>query len=196
MIVTLHQQYLCHDCGVGCRQKIALVRLWYLCNAQRATADYLSLRCCTACCYSLLECQHRGVTVEPAGVFATGAASMPCTAAASRGPCCCQGCKFSCKCLNAICAGLLTGGDTYAYQVAPPEKVASAAKWKAVAENHGVSLPAVAIAFAALPVRTKKPPARARMGPSIALVLPHGCAALASHDIRIASERSCSGWPP
>ena len=37
------------------------------------------------------------------------------------------------------------------YGVAPPEIVGKVRKWEALASSHGVSLPAVAMAFAALP---------------------------------------------
>eukprot|EP01045_Picozoa_sp_COSAG04_P008744 COSAG04_NODE_491_length_13463_cov_5.877432_15_plen_81_part_00 len=44
-----------------------------------------------------------------------------------------------------------TGGDTYAYQPAEESMVAKARAWGELAEAHGVSLPAVALAFCALP---------------------------------------------
>ena len=47
--------------------------------------------------------------------------------------------------------GLLVGGDTYAYQLAPPDMVEKAQKWGALCERHNVSLPATAVAFAAMP---------------------------------------------
>ena len=43
------------------------------------------------------------------------------------------------------------GGDLYAYRKARPELVERAERWRALAAKHGHSLPAVAIAFAALP---------------------------------------------
>ena len=52
---------------------------------------------------------------------------------------------------GVFCSGLLVGGDTYAYQKAPQHLVEQAKRWRALAEKHGRSLPAVAIAFAALP---------------------------------------------
>lgn len=52
---------------------------------------------------------------------------------------------------GVFASGLLVGGTTYAYKTAPPEMVEKAARWRTLAEAHGVSLPAVAIAFAALP---------------------------------------------
>jgi D-threo-aldose 1-dehydrogenase len=48
-------------------------------------------------------------------------------------------------------ARLLVGGTTYAYQIAPEEMVNKARRWGELAEAHGVSLPAVALAFCALP---------------------------------------------
>lgn len=48
-------------------------------------------------------------------------------------------------------SGLLVGGTTYAYLTAPKEMVDKTARWRKLAEKHCVSLPAVAIAFAALP---------------------------------------------
>ena len=65
-----------------------------------------------------VECEHRGIQVHVAGVFASG---------------------------------LLVGGSSYAYKQAPDEKHELAARWRALAAEHGVSLPAVAIAFAAMP---------------------------------------------
>ena len=47
--------------------------------------------------------------------------------------------------------GLLVGGDTYAYQVAPAEMITKARRWGELATAHGFSLPAVALAFCALP---------------------------------------------
>ena len=52
---------------------------------------------------------------------------------------------------GVFCSGLLVGGDTYAYKKAPAEMVQRAQAWRALAAKHGCSLPAVAIAFAALP---------------------------------------------
>jgi len=48
-------------------------------------------------------------------------------------------------------SGVLVGVDRYAYKTAPSEMTAKAERWRALAETHGVSLPAVAMAFAALP---------------------------------------------
>merc|ERR1719223_2194099 len=44
---------------------------------------------------------------------------------------------------GVFASGLLVGGPTYAYQTAPEDKVAKADKWRALADRHGVSLPAV-----------------------------------------------------
>jgi len=52
---------------------------------------------------------------------------------------------------GVFASGLLVGGSTYAYQQAPPAKVELAKQWAALAAEHSLSLPAVAIAFAALP---------------------------------------------
>lgn len=46
---------------------------------------------------------------------------------------------------------LVAAGGTYAYMEAPPHLVERTAQWRQLAEKHGFSLPAVAIAFAALP---------------------------------------------
>jgi len=48
-------------------------------------------------------------------------------------------------------SGLLVGVDRYAYKAAPTEAVARANRWRALATRHSSSLPAVALAFAALP---------------------------------------------
>jgi len=48
-------------------------------------------------------------------------------------------------------SGLLVGGDTYAYCKAPQHAVERTSQWAALASKYGLSLPAVAIAFAALP---------------------------------------------
>lgn len=52
---------------------------------------------------------------------------------------------------GVFASGLLVGGDTYAYKEAPTAKRELAADWATLAAEHGLSLPAVAIAFAALP---------------------------------------------
>lgn len=53
---------------------------------------------------------------------------------------------------GVFASGLLVSTDgTYAYKKAPADKVAAAEAWRSLAEKHGFSLPAVAIAFAALP---------------------------------------------
>ena len=46
---------------------------------------------------------------------------------------------------------MLVGGVTYQYSKAPSEVVAKVSRWTALAEKHGCTLPAVAMAFAALP---------------------------------------------
>merc|ERR1711862_916062 len=48
-------------------------------------------------------------------------------------------------------SGLLVGADRYAYKAAPPEMKAKAERWRKLAETYGCSLPAVAMAFGALP---------------------------------------------
>ena len=67
------------------------------------------------------ECEKHGIAVHVAGVFASGL--------------------------------LVSQGEdaTYAYQKAPPAMVEKAQRWGTLATAHGVSLPAVAVAFAALP---------------------------------------------
>lgn len=72
-------------------------------------------------------------------------AGMPCYAA-------CEAAGVKVHVAGVFCSGLLVGGDTYAYKKAPPEMVERAQAWRALAAKHGCSLPAVAIAFAALPV--------------------------------------------
>lgn len=48
-------------------------------------------------------------------------------------------------------SGLLVGGTTFAYQEADSEQKKAAQRWRELASQHGLSLPAVAIAFAYLP---------------------------------------------
>lgn len=69
-----------------------------------------------------LECQKQNIEVHVAGVFCSG-----------------------------LLAASKPGGGTYAYKTAPSEIVAKAERWRELAAKHGCSLPAVAIAFAALP---------------------------------------------
>lgn len=52
---------------------------------------------------------------------------------------------------GVFASGLLVGVDRYAYKAAPAEMMAKVDRWRALALKHGVSLPAVAVAFAALP---------------------------------------------
>mmetsp|Transcript_45949 Transcript_45949/g.144500 ORF Transcript_45949/g.144500 Transcript_45949/m.144500 type:complete len:474 (-) Transcript_45949:328-1749(-) len=52
---------------------------------------------------------------------------------------------------GVFASGLLVGGDTFAYKAAPPEVVDRARRWGELAAAHGHDLPAVAVAFAALP---------------------------------------------
>eukprot|EP00933_Yihiella_yeosuensis_P026794 TRINITY_DN20820_c0_g1_i1.p1 TRINITY_DN20820_c0_g1~~TRINITY_DN20820_c0_g1_i1.p1 ORF type:complete len:372 (-),score=76.94 TRINITY_DN20820_c0_g1_i1:104-1219(-) len=53
---------------------------------------------------------------------------------------------------GVFASGLLVqSGGTYAYREAPVDMVEKAEKWRALASKHKSSLPAVAIAFAALP---------------------------------------------
>lgn len=53
-------------------------------------------------------------------------------------------------------SGLLVGGDRYKYQPAPSGILVRRAKWQALAQSHGVPLPAVAIAFALAPAVVEK----------------------------------------
>lgn len=53
---------------------------------------------------------------------------------------------------GTFASGLLVGVDRFAYMSAPEEMKEKAQRWRELAERHGVSLPAVAVAFAALPV--------------------------------------------
>jgi len=48
-------------------------------------------------------------------------------------------------------SGILAGGKTYAYQPATDDAIQRTSRWHELAQRHSVSLPAVAIAFAALP---------------------------------------------
>merc|ERR1719329_1174086 len=52
---------------------------------------------------------------------------------------------------GTFASGLLVGVDRFAYMSAPEEMKEKAQRWRELAERHGVSLPAVAVAFAALP---------------------------------------------
>jgi len=52
---------------------------------------------------------------------------------------------------GVFASGLLVGVNRYAYKEAPPEMKAKCERWQALADKHGVSLPAVAMAFATLP---------------------------------------------
>jgi D-threo-aldose 1-dehydrogenase len=52
---------------------------------------------------------------------------------------------------GVFASGLLVGGETYAYKQAPPEMSARCRRWALLAEEFGHTLPAVAIAFAAMP---------------------------------------------
>eukprot|EP00928_Gymnodinium_smaydae_P042933 TRINITY_DN28866_c0_g1_i1.p1 TRINITY_DN28866_c0_g1~~TRINITY_DN28866_c0_g1_i1.p1 ORF type:complete len:370 (+),score=80.92 TRINITY_DN28866_c0_g1_i1:52-1161(+) len=52
---------------------------------------------------------------------------------------------------GVFASGLLVGGSTYAYVAAPQDMIEKRERWRSLAQKHGVSLPAVAIAFAALP---------------------------------------------
>lgn len=53
---------------------------------------------------------------------------------------------------GVFASGLLVKeGGTYAYQAASAEQIACAGRWRLLGKRHGCSLPAVAIAFAALP---------------------------------------------
>jgi len=48
-------------------------------------------------------------------------------------------------------SGLLVGGDTFAYKPPAPERLELLERWRGLADSFGVRLPAVAVAFAALP---------------------------------------------
>ena len=50
----------------------------------------------------------------------------------------------------------IAGGFSYVYQQAPPEMVAETEQWAALCERYSLKLPAVAMAFSALPVCVKK----------------------------------------
>jgi D-threo-aldose 1-dehydrogenase len=76
---------------------------------------------------SLLECQRLGVRVAVAAIFATGLLT------------------------DKPNVDPKVGRPTYAYQAAPDEVLERAERWRTLAAEHGVSLPAVAIAFAYLP---------------------------------------------
>jgi len=63
----------------------------------------------------------------------------------------CQNQGIAVQVAGVFCSGLLVGGDTYSYIKAPLEMVEKAQRWSDLSSKHGVSLPAVAIAFASLP---------------------------------------------
>ena len=52
---------------------------------------------------------------------------------------------------GSLASGLLAGGFTYAYNLAPPEMVALRDRWAALASKHDIELPIVAFAFAFAP---------------------------------------------
>lgn len=64
----------------------------------------------------------------------------------------CQRRKIEVHIAGVFASGLLVGVDRYAYKAAPAEMLAKADRWRKLAAKHGCSLPAVAMAFAALPV--------------------------------------------
>ena len=53
-------------------------------------------------------------------------------------------------------SGLLVGGSHYKYAPASPEMIGRRERWRALAEQHGVSLPAAALAFALAPAVIEK----------------------------------------
>ena len=57
---------------------------------------------------------------------------------------------------GTFATGLLAGGFSYVYQEAPPEMVAKTAKWEQLCHRYNLPLPAVAMAFSALPTCVKK----------------------------------------
>ena len=64
----------------------------------------------------------------------------------------CQRLRVEVHVAGVFASGLLVReGGTYAYQSASAEHVERAARWRRLGERHGCSLPALAIAFAALP---------------------------------------------
>merc|ERR1719329_367778 len=63
----------------------------------------------------------------------------------------CQRFGIGAQIAGTFASGLLVGVDRFAYLSAPEEMKEKAQRWRALAEKHGVSLPAVAVAFAALP---------------------------------------------
>lgn len=68
-------------------------------------------------------------------------------------PCLLECQRFGIRALVAgtFASGLLVGVDRYAYNPAPEPMKEKARRWKDLAEKHGTTLPAVAVAFAALP---------------------------------------------
>jgi D-threo-aldose 1-dehydrogenase len=64
---------------------------------------------------------------------------------------CCQKRGVGAAVAGVFSTGLLVGVEQYAYQVAPPDLVARAKEWGALAEAYGMTLPEVALAFAFLP---------------------------------------------
>ena len=59
---------------------------------------------------------------------------------------------------GVFASGLLVGGDTYAYQKAPPHLVERAQRWGALAARHGYSLPSVTAASSNPPSLSHTPP--------------------------------------
>lgn len=68
----------------------------------------------------------------------------------------CQGHGIAVAVAGIYATGLLVGGTTFAYQEADAAKVAAVESWRALAAEYGVSLPALAIAFAFVPVVVSK----------------------------------------
>jgi len=71
-------------------------------------------------------------------------AGMPCLVA-------CEQNRIPVHIAGIYASGLLVGGHSYAYKPASEDVIERTALWQELAQRHGVSLPAVAIAFAALP---------------------------------------------
>ena len=57
---------------------------------------------------------------------------------------------------GVFATGVLAGGDTYAYQLAPEEMLEKKRGWEQLCQDHSLSLPALAIAFATYPACVSK----------------------------------------
>jgi D-threo-aldose 1-dehydrogenase len=103
------------------------------------------INCCAQAgerCFA--ECEARGIAVHVAGVFASGvlASAEPANATYVAQK------LFPWGSREALLFGVLR----YSYCKADPAVLARVEAWRSLATRHGLALPAVAIAFATLPV--------------------------------------------